>query len=461
MAKSREAFRTISEVADWLGVQSHVLRFWESKFSQVKPVKRAGGRRYYRPQDMELLGGLKKLLHEDGMAIKDAQKLLREKGVKHVAGLSQPVDTDDETLTATAEPVIQPEEDVVAPPEVAAETIEAEAADDTLEAEEVEELSVEEDLSEPVAAEEDETDTLEDALTFDAPEPLAEQTDEEFLAQPELDDKTTEIALTDEQPGEDDEAGIPEGLLVKIEDDVEGPTPEPVEDAAELPIGSPDAQPATPPSAGLEAKEAPNSAQGSSDAPEIGDLFAALETPDPEPEVLDTKEPELQDTSPPLENVDATPVFSTATTASDTFVDPHLDDGGLPASSETTAETDAPPGDLNADPAFGSTRGDDAPTMDAPSASPDNDIESTQPNVSAPVTDGALAEDSETLSPAPRSDADAGLPSEEEREALVAQESTRSDFLLMFSAPVEVASQDKSRAAELLARLEALHSNAI
>ena len=92
MAKSPDAFRTISEVADWLGVQAHVLRFWESKFSQVKPIKRAGGRRYYRPSDMLLIGGLKKLLHEDGLTIKGAQRLLREKGVSFVADLSQPLD---------------------------------------------------------------------------------------------------------------------------------------------------------------------------------------------------------------------------------------------------------------------------------------------------------------------------------------------------------------------------------
>ena len=88
MPKSRDAFRTISEVADWLETPAHVLRFWESKFSQVKPVKRAGGRRYYRPADMELLGGIKKLLHEDGMTIKGVQKLLREQGVRYVASLS-------------------------------------------------------------------------------------------------------------------------------------------------------------------------------------------------------------------------------------------------------------------------------------------------------------------------------------------------------------------------------------
>ncbi|MCI2393334.1 MerR family transcriptional regulator [Aliiroseovarius sediminis] len=91
--KSPDAFRTISEVADWLGVPTHVLRFWESRFSQVKPVKRAGGRRYYRPNDMELLGGIRKLLHEDGMTIRGVQKLLREEGIKHVAAMSPPLDS--------------------------------------------------------------------------------------------------------------------------------------------------------------------------------------------------------------------------------------------------------------------------------------------------------------------------------------------------------------------------------
>lgn len=87
MAKAPDAFRTISEVSDALHTPAHVLRFWESKFSQIKPVKRAGGRRYYRPDDIALLAGIKHLLHEQGMTIKGAQKLLREKGVKHVAGL--------------------------------------------------------------------------------------------------------------------------------------------------------------------------------------------------------------------------------------------------------------------------------------------------------------------------------------------------------------------------------------
>nr|WP_299921568.1 MerR family transcriptional regulator [uncultured Pelagimonas sp.] len=101
MAKSRDAFRTISEVAEWLETPAHVLRFWESKFTQIKPVKRAGGRRYYRPADMELLGGIKQLLHEDGMTIKGVQKVLREHGVRHVSSLNAIVVDEDEAMPST------------------------------------------------------------------------------------------------------------------------------------------------------------------------------------------------------------------------------------------------------------------------------------------------------------------------------------------------------------------------
>lgn len=87
MSKSAEAFRTISEVADVLDTPTHVLRFWESRFTQVKPVKRAGGRRYYRPADVALLAGIRKLLHDDGLTIRGVQKLLREHGVRHVAAV--------------------------------------------------------------------------------------------------------------------------------------------------------------------------------------------------------------------------------------------------------------------------------------------------------------------------------------------------------------------------------------
>jgi DNA-binding transcriptional MerR regulator len=84
-AKSAEAFRTISEVALELDVPQHVLRFWESRFTQIKPVKRAGGRRYYRPDDVDLLKGIRALLYNDGFTIKGVQKVLKERGLRHVA----------------------------------------------------------------------------------------------------------------------------------------------------------------------------------------------------------------------------------------------------------------------------------------------------------------------------------------------------------------------------------------
>jgi DNA-binding transcriptional MerR regulator len=98
MSKSSQAFRTIREVAEWLDVAAHVLRFWESKFPQIKPVKRAGGRRYYRPADMELVGGIKVLLHDRGMTIRGVQKMIREEGVATIMALSPPVDLQDEDV---------------------------------------------------------------------------------------------------------------------------------------------------------------------------------------------------------------------------------------------------------------------------------------------------------------------------------------------------------------------------
>lgn len=98
MEKSPDAFRTISEVADLLETPAHVLRFWESRFPQIRPVKRAGGRRYYRPSDVALLTGIRRLLHDDGLTIRGVQKILREQGVRHVSDLSddrdQMLDTD-------------------------------------------------------------------------------------------------------------------------------------------------------------------------------------------------------------------------------------------------------------------------------------------------------------------------------------------------------------------------------
>jgi len=82
--KSPDAFRTISEVAGELDLPQHVLRFWETRFTQIKPMKRGGGRRYYRPDDLELLRGIRHLLYSEGYTIKGVQRILREQGVRHV-----------------------------------------------------------------------------------------------------------------------------------------------------------------------------------------------------------------------------------------------------------------------------------------------------------------------------------------------------------------------------------------
>ena len=115
MSKSEKAFRNISEVSEWLATPTHVLRFWESKFSQIKPIKRAGGRRYYRPKDMLIIGGIKHLLHIEGHTIKGAKQVFREKGLNYVSGLSKPlmsqdlgkIGSDKETKTKVVKPLVK------------------------------------------------------------------------------------------------------------------------------------------------------------------------------------------------------------------------------------------------------------------------------------------------------------------------------------------------------------------
>jgi DNA-binding transcriptional MerR regulator len=88
LTKGPDAFRTISEAADSLGVPQHVLRFWETKFSFIRPMKRAGGRRFYRPQDIQILRGVQRLLHDEGYTIKGVQKLHRDQGLRRLIALA-------------------------------------------------------------------------------------------------------------------------------------------------------------------------------------------------------------------------------------------------------------------------------------------------------------------------------------------------------------------------------------
>lgn len=105
MAKGPHAFRTISEAAEELGVPQHVLRFWETKFSFIRPMKRAGGRRFYRPQDIAVLRGVRTLLHDEGYTIKGVQKLHKEQGVRRLAGAGE----GESPPSATAEAAFGPE----------------------------------------------------------------------------------------------------------------------------------------------------------------------------------------------------------------------------------------------------------------------------------------------------------------------------------------------------------------
>jgi len=125
--KSPDAFRTISEVADDLDLPQHVLRFWETRFPQIKPMKRGGGRRYYRPDDVELLKGIRHLLYDQGYTIKGVQKLLKTNGNKFVMAVASGDVATMEALVAasagkTEEPKLGlPEEDqIVGRPKVKA-----------------------------------------------------------------------------------------------------------------------------------------------------------------------------------------------------------------------------------------------------------------------------------------------------------------------------------------------------
>nr|WP_210349047.1 MerR family transcriptional regulator [Agrobacterium sp. Ap1] len=107
--KSPDAFRTISEVADDLDLPQHVLRFWETRFTQIKPMKRGGGRRYYRPEDVELLKGIRHLLYDHGYTIKGVQKLLKTNGNKFVAAIaSGDVATMDAIIASNSEKHAEP-----------------------------------------------------------------------------------------------------------------------------------------------------------------------------------------------------------------------------------------------------------------------------------------------------------------------------------------------------------------
>jgi DNA-binding transcriptional MerR regulator len=124
--KAPEAFRTISEVADGLDVPQHVLRFWETRFTQIRPMKRGGGRRYYRPNDVDLLNGIRQLLYGEGYTIRGVQRILRDHGVAHVTAIGRgEITAEPEGEARPVEPQDKSEGEAtpaLAPPPMVAET---------------------------------------------------------------------------------------------------------------------------------------------------------------------------------------------------------------------------------------------------------------------------------------------------------------------------------------------------
>ncbi len=168
--KSPDAFRTISEVAEELDLPQHVLRFWETKFAQIKPMKRAGGRRYYRPEDVDLLKGIRTLLYTDGFTIKGVQKILREQGLRYVIETGRLNGEEERPLPVSHTGSLEPSE----PQVIVEEDAEPVAAEERTS------LSVVEQVSDPMVTLEEMgfepvTDDIEEAVTNAAIQEAAEE----------------------------------------------------------------------------------------------------------------------------------------------------------------------------------------------------------------------------------------------------------------------------------------------
>jgi DNA-binding transcriptional MerR regulator len=333
MAKSADAFRTISEVADWLGVQTHVLRFWESKFTQVKPVKRAGGRRYYRPADMQILGGIQKLLYEDGLTIKGVQKILREKGMAHVSALSPPVDRSESDL-----PVAMPEnvETIEAEPQTAKilPLVAKTKVEETVERQPLTQDETYEPLAEAEEKiqETDETTTLDDGVSDSAEETEVQLQPDDFADAPALEDpQPSSLDSQIEQPNvKIDDASI---TVTSVDEDL--PTPLGEDLISDVPLG------AAVPESSEKIEESP------ADAPEPS-LEQDASTPDDidpfpvMPAFLSRSTP--QPANPKATVAEVEDVVSTVATASEQEEEPTVEaiDVAIPEVEATEPEAPAP-----------------------------------------------------------------------------------------------------------------------
>lgn len=216
MDKAPDAFRTISEVADDLDIPQHVLRFWETRFTQIKPMKRSGGRRYYRPDDVDLLRGIRRLLYGEGYTIRGVQRILKENGIKAVQGLV------DEQVTPAFAPVRASE-----PRMSSAAPIMTRPArkPDVVEEEPEEEAELEEELEEDGEDAEASDEESEDAEEEESDEDESEEGDEEEGVEEEADEEDGEEEDSEEDESEDEESE--EGSADEEEEEEEA-EPEPV-----------------------------------------------------------------------------------------------------------------------------------------------------------------------------------------------------------------------------------------
>ncbi|RWR29948.1 MerR family transcriptional regulator [Sinirhodobacter populi] len=222
MTKSADAFRTISEVSLLLDTPTHVLRFWESRFPQIKPLKRAGGRRYYRPGDVALLAGIKQLLHEDGLTIRGVQKILKEQGISAVTAraairLEEPAGDSAETPARVVPfPDRTPPDELFADPEPEAEESDTFAA---ASAEEVTDSVSASEAESPAAPAEPEVQVPD---TLAAPE--AEIPDAPFAPDVPQDDDTAEVVSfgTAPEPSEPSEPAPGLAALMALLHGMEG-----------------------------------------------------------------------------------------------------------------------------------------------------------------------------------------------------------------------------------------------
>ena len=216
MDKAPDAFRTISEVADDLDIPQHVLRFWETRFTQIKPMKRSGGRRYYRPDDVDLLRGIRRLLYGEGYTIRGVQRILKENGIKAVQGLADEQPAPAFAPVRASEPRMSAAAPIMSRPTAKSPVVEDEPDEDA-EAEGEEER--EEETEEAEASDEEAGDAQEESGE-DESEEGDEEADEHDGEEEESEEEDSEDEESDEDSASEEEGEEAEPVAARKAPDV-------------------------------------------------------------------------------------------------------------------------------------------------------------------------------------------------------------------------------------------------